>query len=740
MTRVQVNRLLIPALGGLFLVTLALGFQLTTNDFFKSLRNRMEWVVYDLRLRFTLPKNIEPHPIIVIIDIDEKSLGREGRWPWPRTKMAELVNKLYGHGITLSVFDVFFVEPEENIALRVRDAIQASQTDEQVTLMEALDRVTPDFEGDRILASSLEGRDVVLGHLFLSDEDNLVQLPPPLPIEDLRILERTTVPVMTGHTGTLPTILAAGRRGGFTNGIPDADGNTRRSPLVLKYRNNIYPALGLEASRVFLANEYAQIKTAPVGDLDVVEFIALDFYDIPTNGEGAVLVPYRGKSPAFRYISATDVIRDKVPEGSLEGVIALIGTSARGLGDLRATPVGSVFPGVEIHANILAGILDQNIPSQPKWAEGANFTAMLVVGAILALLLPFLSPGWLIALTLTLLITLVSTNIWIWVEHRLALSLATPFVMIALLALTNFAHGYLFESKGRRQLKGFFGQYVPPELVEEMSLNPENFGSEGEKREMSVLFSDIRGFTSISEQLSATELANLLNRFFTPMTEIIFNNRGTIDKYVGDMIMAFWGAPVQDPEHALNSIRTGLQMLQKLKELQAEFRALNLPEVNIGIGVNTGSMSVGNMGSEFRRAYTVLGDNVNLASRLEGLTKFYGALFIVGENTRDGQDLFVFRRLDIVRVKGKHEPVTIYEPICNVTDASPQLLKELRTHERALDLYIDQEWAEAKTIFEQLAEQHPETTIYQIYLDRIANIDHLNVGPDWKGVFEHTSK
>ncbi|MEE8428610.1 MAG: CHASE2 domain-containing protein, partial [Gammaproteobacteria bacterium] len=362
MTKAQLKRYAVPALGGLLLVALSLGFQLTTNEFFKSLRDRMEWMVYDLRLKFTLPKKTALHPIIAIVDIDEKSLGVEGRWPWPRTKIADLADKLFEQGVSLAVFDVFFVEPERNIALLVRDAIQAQYGDGQTALMNTLNQVAPDFDGDAILARALSGREIVLGHLFLNDTNSTAQLPPPLPIQDTRVLQRATIPVWTGHTGTLPAIVAAARRGGFTNGAPDADGNIRRSPLVLKHQGQIYPALALEASRAFLATDAARIKTALVGDDEVVEFISLDFYDIPTNGKGEVLVPYRGKSPAFQYISATDVLHGNVPEGGLEGMIVFIGTTAQGLGDLRATPVGSIFPGVEIHANFLAGILDQNIP------------------------------------------------------------------------------------------------------------------------------------------------------------------------------------------------------------------------------------------------------------------------------------------------------------------------------------------------------------------------------------------
>jgi len=268
----------------------------------------------------------------------------------------------------------------------------------------------------------------------------------------------------------------------------------------------------------------------------------------------------------------------------------------------------------------------------------------------------------------------------------------------------------------------------------------QDLGFEGDRREMTVLFADIRSFTTISESLTPTQLKDMLNRFFTPMTEIIFNKNGTIDKYVGDMIMAFWGAPLKDPEHAKHAIDGALAMLEKVEAMKPEMDALGYPPINLGIGLNTGMMNVGNMGSEFRRAYTVLGDAVNLSSRLEGLTKQYGVKLIVGENTREGQDDYIFRRLDKVQVKGKTEPVVIYEPICLVEAASESLLADLEMHEQALDFYYAREWTEAKKLFTQLKENDPDRMIYSIYLDRMSSMNELLLTEDWDGTFEHTSK
>jgi adenylate cyclase len=320
--------------------------------------------------------------------------------------------------------------------------------------------------------------------------------------------------------------------------------------------------------------------------------------------------------------------------------------------------------------------------------------------------------------------------------------LAIPMlVQLPVALLGGLLAQYLTEANARRKLKAVFGQYVPPEIVEEMSRNPgESFSVDGESRELSVLFCDVRSFTTISESLAADELKQLLNHFFTPMTRIIFEKRGTIDKYVGDMIMAFWGAPVRDPLHRQHAVEAALAMLEKVVDMRPEFSSRNWPDVNIGIGINTGMMNVGDMGSEYRRAYTVIGDAVNLGSRLEGLTKYYGVQLIVSETTAAGLDGIVLRRLDRVKVKGKNEPVTIYEPVGLAGSIPGEVVKEVEENDAALDHYFAADWEQARAAFQTLQAAVPQRKLYSLYLERIATLQSQGVAAGWDGVFEHTSK
>jgi len=306
--------------------------------------------------------------------------------------------------------------------------------------------------------------------------------------------------------------------------------------------------------------------------------------------------------------------------------------------------------------------------------------------------------------------------------------------------LLNMSYGYFVESRGKRQLAGLFGHYVPPELVDEMSEHPESYSLEGESREMTVLFTDVRGFTTISEGLEPKELTQLMNGFLTPMTEIIHNHRGTIDKYMGDAIMCFWGAPLHDPEHARHALEAGMTMIEKLHQLEDEFKARGWPEIKIGVGLNTGLMSVGNMGSEFRMAYTVLGDAVNLGSRLEGLTKGYGVEVIVNETTREQVPEYAYRELDRVRVKGKDKPVTIYEPIGLERHLNSDEADELKLYRRALRLYRGQEWDLAEIQFLNLQNRAPERVLYRLYAERVAHFREVPPGENWDGVFTHETK
>jgi adenylate cyclase len=401
---------------------------------------------------------------------------------------------------------------------------------------------------------------------------------------------------------------------------------------------------------------------------------------------------------------------------------------------------GVDLSGVEIAATAFANLLtDRSLQPTGTLATAA---ILLLLGLVLGSGIYLLSASVAVPLALLLSALYVAAVQFAFNAADLWLPLAIPMLVQLPIALfVGLLAQYLAEAHSRRRLKAVFGQYVPPEIVDEMSRNPDaDFSLEGASRELSVLFCDIRSFTTISESLAADELKQLLNHFFTPMTRIIFEQRGTIDKYVGDMIMAFWGAPVQDPRHRQHAVEAALAMLEKVEDMRPGFSERNWPEVNIGIGINTGMMNVGDMGSEYRRAYTVIGDAVNLGSRLEGLTKYYGVRLIVSETTAAGLDGILLRCLDRVRVKGKHEPVTIYEPVGHTGSVPAELVKEVGDSNRALEYYFAGDWEAARMAFQALFDARPKRKLYHLYLERIGELQSQVMADGWDGVFEHTTK
>lgn len=727
--------------GGLGLVALALWLQLTELPPVKQAMERLESVVYDLRLGATL----KPRPVdtpIVIVDLDERSLREQGHWPWPRDRVALLVERLAEAGANIIAFDVVFAEPERNSALYVLARMGEIGLD-PAGLEQTLTARADAFDNNVRLAEHLRDHEVVLGYLLDWRGDQPVgALPPPVAFADPQAAARVRLPRASTHTGNIPVLQQATPRGGFFTLLPDRDGVVRHAGLLQRYGDDIYPALSLEVVRVFHLAERIDLVTNRVGSYEVVEGIRVGDVVVPTDGKARAVIPFRGPQGTFPYVSAGDVLEGRADPKVFEGAIVLIGTTAQGLYDLRATPVQAVYPGVEVHANLIDGMLSKAIPVEPSWATGANATATLVIGLTLAFALPLLPPITMMVTALLVAGALLGLNFWLWSAHGLVLAIAPLLLLVGLLAVFNIARGFWLEARSRRQLKNMFGQYVPPELVDEMNRNPGgNYGFEGESREMSVLFSDVRGFTTISESLSASGLKSLLNTYFTPMTRIIFQHRGTIDKYVGDMVMAFWGAPLPDERHAEHAIATALEMLAETERLKAQFRAAGLPEVNIGVGVNTGVMNVGDMGSEYRRSYTVLGDAVNLGSRLEGTTKFYGVGLVVGETTRArAGDVFVYRELDLVRVKGKAQAIRVFQPICRSEQASPELLAELERHDEALRRYRHRDWDGARELFAELHRDHPQVHLYPLYLERIEDLRHNDPGEGWDGAYTRTSK
>ncbi|HZV64547.1 MAG TPA: adenylate/guanylate cyclase domain-containing protein, partial [Telluria sp.] len=456
-------------------------------------------------------------------------------------------------------------------------------------------------------------------------------------------------------------------------------------------------------------------------------------------------VQFRGRGGpaggAFRYVSAADVLAGRVAKPILENAIALVGTTAPGLNDIRATPVSAEYPGVEVHANLIKSILDGRFKSRPYYSFVLEFVEVVLAGVVLTFVLAGLSPLYAIAASLLAMAAALGLNFYMYAAQDMSLNVVVCLLLIGALFVLNLAWGFLFEFRKGRALVSRFGEYVAPELVAEMAENPDNYNMDGESRELTVLFVDVRGFTTISEGLTPKALREYINLYLTAMSEDIRDShRGTLDKYIGDAVMAFWGAPVAFADHASRAVDTSLLMQASARRLNQDFIARGLPALNIGIGLNSGLMHVGDMGSKIRRAYTVMGDAVNLAARLEGITKVYGVGIAVGEATRAAAPEFVYRELDLVRVKGKNEPVAIYQPLGKPEQVDAATMAALATWAEALALVRAQRWDAAEAVIGALQAAGPDLPLYALYRQRIAVYRANPPGPDWDGVTSFDSK
>jgi len=713
--------------------------------FIKQLEN---WT-YDARLNFTRPDSIDDR--VVIVDIDENSLAEVGRWPWGRDKLATIVENLFDfYDVDVVGFDIVFAEKDESSGLEKFEHLAKTSLRNDALYLQALDEIRPSLRHDEIFADSLIGKNIVLGYYFksrLQEGDTGVTglLPPALTKMDVQWSERLPINEAVGYGGNLEILQASAKSGGyFDNPFVDADGVFRRVPLVQSYEGYLFASLALATTQAYLDSAEIELEVETEGTRGGKEYYALETiklkdHRIPVDANGAVFVPYRGRQGSFPYVPAHEVLSRQADPMALRNKIVMVGTSAPGLLDLRSTPVQNIYPGVEVHANIISGILDNRINHKPAWTIGYEFVLLIVIAVAMALLLPLLSPLLAAVGTVGLTGVVLAGTFVAW-NSNLILPLASPLLLILLMFMLHMSYGFFIESRGKRQLAHLFGHYIPPELVDEMSESPDEYSLEGENREMTVLFSDVRGFTSISEGMDPKQLTQLMNALLTPMTRVIHKNRGTIDKYMGDAIMSFWGAPLADSEHARHALYAALEMMKELEIMQQDFRQRGWPKVDIGIGLNTGDMNVGNMGSEFRMAYTVLGDAVNLGSRLEGLTKNYGVNIIVSESTKKSIPEFVFRELDLVRVKGKNEPVAIFEPIGHKNDLDKSITSELTAYKRALKNFRAQDWDKAEVDFFNLSRTNPDRMLYQVYMDRIAVYRKEPPGDNWDGVFTHTTK
>ena len=732
-----------PILIGLLILALFVWLSLTSNVPVQYVMTRLDRTFYDIQLRIHVwshPKASEGN--IVIVDVDDASLKQEGRWPWPRSLLAKLIYQLKNKGAVVVATDMMFAEPEINVVSTILDTLNEKKLSTP-DIISRLTQISPEFEHDVIFSQSLQQIDAVLGMVLLPRVQEQGVLPPPLMQLNTQQASELSIIKTQGYISNISVLQTASKRAGFLNIFSDIDGIIRRAPVILRYKDAIYPSLALEAVQQYLLINHVDLITPYYGNAIRLEGIQFGNIIIPTDERGEVLIPFIGESYTFPYYSATDVLHDKLPPHALEGKFIFIGTSATGEGDIKATSIDKVFPGVEIQATIANGMLTHYFPYTPPWAKGAELFFTIVIGVLAAVVFPYLGPVMVSALMVSIPVAFVFflfVEEWLWNKTGFIFSILIPTMLIIVLSIFNIIYGYLFEARRRQKIKNMFGQYVPKKHIEEMLKAKGSYGLLGEDREMTVLFADIRNFTTISEGLKASELKEMLNAFFTPMTEIIFKHKGTIDKYVGDLIMAFWGAPLKDRNHAQHAIVAALEMQRAITEMAPEIANKGWPEIKMGIGLNSGMVSVGDMGSKFRRNYTVLGDAVNLASRVESLTKFYGVYVMVTENTVAGQKNFIFRKLDKVRVKGKQLGIDIYEIVCEKKTSSPELEQELDEYNHALNYYFAQQFSEAAGIFSLLAEKHPHTKIYKIYLERISVFNINPPPPDWDGVYTHATK
>lgn len=673
----------------------------------------------DLKLRdvrFKIRGNIRPDQRVVVVAIDGKSINELGRWPWDRKLVARLVDNLRAYGAKTVAFDVVFSEPSN-----------------------------PDSDGTLAQVISTSGN-VIAGYFFREEmETQSVAATELLGLAKIKIVRMLgdveAVPVVSyPHVETnIPLISRAAVNAGFFNIIPDRDGLIRAANLLMLYEGQVYPALSLAALRHYLGSEVI-LDLAPYG----VDGLLLGNRRIPVDESGALSLNYYGQQGSFQTVSAVDVINNRLGSAALKDGLVFIGATEIGICDVRVTPLDPVLPGVDIHATVASNVLENRFLIRNGLVIGLEIAFIVLFPILLAVLLGLVRRT-VIALTSFLGMTgiYLLVNYLLFAKYALNMGVIFPIISISITYIGSEAYRNLVEEKQGRFLRKAFASYVSPELVGEIIKNPGMLKLGGEKREISVLFADIRSFTTLSENLPPETLVSMLNQYLGPMTNIVLEQKGTLDKYIGDAIMAIFNAPLRVENHAQQACETALQMMSALKEINAKFKGMGLPEINIGIGINTAKAIVGNMGTDTRFDYTAVGDAVNLASRLEGLNKIYNTNIIVSEFTVNhikqgeqfaGKKPFVFRELDLIKAKGKEMPVVIYELSLGLEDA---LIEEFT---QALRLYREGRLEEARDRFSSLVTQYQDkpSAVFAGRCEEFMVQNHA--GDQWDGTYVAKTK
>ncbi|WGR98830.1 adenylate/guanylate cyclase domain-containing protein [Bradyrhizobium sp. ISRA443] len=684
-------------------------------------------------------KSIRP---VTIVDIDEKSLAKLGQWPWPRTTIADIIINLTSLGAAAIGFDVVFSEPDRLNPDRVAGQMRFI---DEVTRKRLRELPT----NDQILSDAIRRSRVVLGETGLAQVRS--ELDETLPTTAFATLGEEAEPFLYQFAGLLRNVpvleRAAAGRGLFTIKT-ERDGIVRRVPMVMRAQGMLMPSLSLEILRIVSGTPTVLIKTDKAG----VKSINLRGLEIPTDRNGELWVHFARQDPSI-YVSASDVLDGNVPVNKISGKLVLIGTSAVGLNDIKTTPASAAMPGVEIHAQLLESALTGAVVQQPSYGIALEFFGAMIVGLLVIAFAPKFGPVTLVAVGGLFASVLVGTSWYFYSQHRLLIDFTYPLMSTTAIYLTLIFSAFVREQQQRRQIRTQFVQYMSPALVEQLAQSPEKLVLGGEEREMTIMFSDMRGFTSISETYKRDPqgLTALMNRFLTPLSNAILARKGTIDKYMGDAIMAFWNAPLDDKEHQINACEAALDMLERVDELnQAREREaregghIYVP-LNIGVGLNTGTCVVGNMGSDVRFDYSVFGDSVNLASRLEGQSKEYGFPIIVGSQTALAvKDKFAILELDFIMVKGKKEPEVIYAIAGREEVANSGRFQRLRNLTiEMLACYRGRDWDGALAAIERgrkTDEAQALQQLYSLYEARIRTFQKAPPPDDWNGAFALLTK
>ena len=698
-----------------------------------------------------------------IVDIDDKSLAELGQWPWPRTRLAELIYKLRMAGAAVVGFDIIFAEPDRTSPDRV---VADWPQDDNTAEIRKLAANLPDH--DALFAQFIGGVGQIVTATQLTNGP-LVRIPRQVGnfsvagAQGRHIAEY--IPTLSGAAINLPAIEEAAAGNALINVTPGADGVVRRVPLLLALDAEqpligkpVYPTLSMEMLRVMQdaprtmnvrlsgASGAASWTTA-----EGVDAIRVGQLTIPADATGNMWVYFTGHQQQ-RYISAADVVNGTLPDGALQDSVILIGASAAGLLDLRSSPLNPVLPGVEVHAEMIEQMLLQQFLSRPYWASQAEMLALMILGLFFIIAIPRLGPLWPAIIGVTLIGGAVGFSWWAFRQHHILIDPLYASLATILVYLSASLIGFMRTEGEKRQVRGAFSTYLSPALVEQLAQHPERLKLGGEMRDMTLLFCDVRGFTTISESYKSDPqgLTQLINRLLTPLTSCILQRDGTIDKYMGDCIMAFWNAPLDVALHPEKACESALAMFVALhalnEEREAEAKAdgkVFLP-LNIGIGINTGTCVVGNMGSDQRFDYSVLGDAVNLASRLEGQSKNYGVDIVIGQDTAaQVSERFAVLQLDLIAVKGKSEAVEIFTVLGDrELHDNPDFTSLAKTHNAMIDAYRAQNWDKVESLLMELRENTVcnLNVLYDMYAARIAAFRETPPGPDWDGVFVATSK